>query len=174
MRRQDALACAVLALALVASRAGEQVGRAAPACTLTAIGGSEPISFAPERGKVLWIDFWASWCATCAQSFPFLVALDRDYRARGLEIIGVNLDEEPADAQAFLARYDVGFEQAADPSGRCPQAYGVEALPSAYLVDRSGSIRHVQRGFRASESAELRARVEGLLAEGAAAPGTAR
>jgi thiol-disulfide isomerase/thioredoxin len=157
--------CAALGFLLLGSRAAEQIGRAAPACALTAVGGAQPIALAPDRGKVLWIDFWASWCASCAESFPFLMALDRDFRARGLHIVGVNLDEEPEDAQAFLARYAARFEQTADPSGRCPREFGVEALPSSVLVDRRGVIRHVHRGFRASESAELRALVESLLAE---------
>jgi thiol-disulfide isomerase/thioredoxin len=167
MRRLGGLACAALGLCLLGSREAEQVGRAAPSCALTSVGGAQPIALAPDRGKVLWIDFWASWCTTCAQSFPFLIALDRDYRARGLDVVGVNLDEEPEDAQAFLARYAAAFEQTADATGRCPRAFGVEALPSSVLVDRRGMIRYVHRGFRASESEELRALVESLLQEDA-------
>ena len=96
------------------------------------------------------------------------MALDRDFRARGLEVVAVNLDEEPEEAQAFLARHAARFEQAADPTGRCPRDFGVETLPSSYLVDRRGVIRHVHRGFRESESEKLRALVESLLAEDAA------
>jgi thiol-disulfide isomerase/thioredoxin len=167
MRRSAVLVCAALGLGLLGSRAAEQIGRVAPPCALTSIGGAQPIALAPDRGKVLWIDFWASWCPSCAQSFPFLIALDRDFRARGFEIVAVNLDEEPEDAQAFLARHAARFELAADPSGRCPRDFGVEALPSSYLVDRHGVIRHVHRGFRESESEKLRALVESLLAEDA-------
>jgi thiol-disulfide isomerase/thioredoxin len=159
--------CAALALCLLGNRASEQIGRAAPPCALTSVGGAQPIALAPDRGKVLWIDFWASWCPSCAQSFPFLIALDRDFRARGLEVVAVNLDEEPEAAQAFLARHAARFEQAADPSGRCPRDFGVETLPSSYLVDRRGVIRHVHRGFREGESEKLRKLVESLLAEAA-------
>jgi peroxiredoxin len=165
MRRLGVLVGAAFALALLGSREAEQVGRPAPACALTSIDGAEEVALAPDRGKVLWIDFWASWCRSCTESFPFLSALDRDFRARGLEIVAVNLDEEPEDAEAFLSRHAVRFELAADRSGRCPRAFGVEALPSSYLIDRHGVIRHVHRGFRASESEALRARVAALLAE---------
>jgi thiol-disulfide isomerase/thioredoxin len=167
MRRHGVLVGAALGLCLLGNRAAEQIGRFAPSCALTSGGGAQPIALAPDRGKVLWIDFWASWCPSCAQSFPFLIALDRDFRARGLEVVAVNLDEEPEAAQAFLAQHAARFEQAADPSGRCPRDFGVETLPSSYLVDRRGVIRHVHRGFREGESEKLRKLVESLLAEAA-------
>jgi thiol-disulfide isomerase/thioredoxin len=167
MRRLSVLLCAALAPALMAGREAEQVGRAAPACALATIDGEPLASLAPGRGSVLWIDFWASWCPSCVESFPFLNGLDRDYRARGLEIVAINLDEEPDDARAFLERQPARFQLAADRSGRCPRDFGVEAIPSAYLIDRRGVIRHVHRGFRAGEAEALRQRVESLLAEDA-------
>jgi peroxiredoxin len=166
MRRVGALTVAVLGLALLGSREAGPVGRPAPACALTALEGAQPVALSPARGKVLWIDFWASWCPSCAESFPFLIALDRDFRARGLEVVAVNLDEEPEQAREFLARYGVRFELAADRSGECPRAFGVDSIPSAFLVDRGGVIRYVHRGFRSGDVDALRARVESLLAEG--------
>jgi thiol-disulfide isomerase/thioredoxin len=168
MRRFGALLCAALAPALMAGREAEQVGRIAPACSLTSVGDGEPVALAPDRGKVLWIDFWASWCSSCAESFPFLMALDRDFRVRGLEIVAVNFDEEPEEVQAFLERHPARFEVAADRSGACPRDFGVEAMPTAYLVDRRGVIRHVHRGFRAQDAGALRELVEALLEEQAA------
>lgn len=170
MRRGKVAACAAMAIALLASRAAEQVGRTAPACKLTDVGDQQPVALEQYRGRVLWLDFWASWCATCAESFPFLNALERDFGARGLSVLAINLDEDPEDAREFLARHPARFAQAADRSGRCPREFGVEAMPSSYLVDRRGVIRHVQRGFRAGEAAELRAQIEALLAEEAGEP----
>jgi thiol-disulfide isomerase/thioredoxin len=117
------------------------------------------------RGAVLWVDFWASWCGSCAESFPFLDDLDREFRARGLVVLGVNLDEVPEDARDFLARHPVGFTQAADPSWQCPRTFGLRGMPVAYLIDRHGSVRHVEQGFRAGEAPRLRSLVEALLAE---------
>jgi thiol-disulfide isomerase/thioredoxin len=170
MRRVGALTVAVLGFALLGSREASPAGRPAPACALTALDGAAPVAFAPARGKVLWVDFWASWCPSCAESFPFLIALDRDFRARGLEVVAINLDEEPEEARAFLARYGVRFELAADRTGECPRAFGVDAIPSAVLVDRDGVIRYVHRGFRAADADALRARVDSLLEEGRVTP----
>jgi thiol-disulfide isomerase/thioredoxin len=165
--RRRALLAAALALALLANRSGEQVGRAAPDCALTELGGEQPIDLARYRGQVLWLDFWASWCGSCAESFPYLNGLQREFGARGFQVLAVNLDEEPRDAQAFLALHPARFALAADASGRCPRDFGVERMPTAVLIDRAGVIRHVQPGFRAGEAEALRARVAALLAEGA-------
>ena len=165
MHRGSVAACAALGLALLASRAGEQVGRTAPACALTEIGGAQPVALEQYRGRVLWLDFWASWCGTCAESFPFMNALERDYGARGLTVLAVNLDEEPEAAREFAALHPARFAKAADPSGRCPREFGVESMPSSYLVDRRGVIRHVLRGFRAGEAEKLRPLIEKLLNE---------
>ncbi len=93
--------------------------------------------------------------------------LDREFRDRGLQILAINLDEKLEDARAFLAKHPVSFALAADPSGRCPRDFGVQGMPSSYLVDRQGIIRHVHLGFRPGEAKKLWALVEQLLAEGA-------
>jgi len=170
MRRVGAVAIALLGFASLGSRDGEPVGRLAPDCALTALDSGEEVALAPARGKVLWVDFWASWCSACVESFPFLMALDRDYRERGLEIVAVNLDEKPEEARAFLAHYPVRFELAADRSRDCPRAFGVASLPSAVLVDRGGVIRFVHRGFHPGDAEALRTQVESLLDEGGAPP----
>ena len=117
------------------------------------------------EGRVLLVDFWASWCPTCEQSFSFLNALARDYRGKGLEVLAVNLDAERSDAVDFLASRRVEFEVAYDASGRCPRRFGVPGMPTAYLIDRTGRIRAVTRGFRPGEAQALRRQIEGLLRE---------
>ena len=160
--------CAALAFAAVSNSSGVETGRAAPNCTLTPVGGAQPYDTQRYRGKVLYVDFWASWCPPCARSFPFMNALDRELRDRGLQVLGINLDEDPEDAKRFLEKYPAEFSVAFDASGRCPQDFGVQAMPSSYLVDRKGTIRHVHLGFRRGESEELRGLVEQLLAESSA------
>ena len=95
-------------------------------------------------------------------------ALDRELRDRGLQVLGINVDEDPEDAKRFLEKYPAEFTVAFDPNGQCPQDFGVQAMPSSYLVDRKGNIRHVHLGFRRGESEELRSLVEQLLAESSA------
>jgi peroxiredoxin len=86
-------------------------------------------------------------------------------QAKGLEIVGVNLDEEPAEAKAFLEKTPAKFAVMADASGQCPQEFGVKAMPSSYLIDRKGVIRHVHLGFKPSEASQLREQVNSLLDE---------
>jgi peroxiredoxin len=117
------------------------------------------------RGKVVYLDFWASWCTPCAKSFRFLNELDGDLKARGLQVVGINLDEIPEDATGFLTKHPARFTLAADRDFECAKAFDVQAMPSSYLVDRKGMVRHVHLGFRAGESGELRGLVEQLLAE---------
>jgi thiol-disulfide isomerase/thioredoxin len=168
-RRPLAVLCAAIGIALAPPSRGVEVGVSIPECALAPLGDAPPPELARLRGEVLWIDFWASWCGPCAGSIPFLNALDAELGARGLRILGVNLDEDPRDAAEFLESHPARFALAADPTGECPRRFGVDAMPSAYLVDRRGVVRHVQRGFRARDTAALRRLVEALLAEGPAA-----
>jgi thiol-disulfide isomerase/thioredoxin len=136
-----------------------------PGCdarSLTGSGSYDPRQF---HGDVVWVDFWASWCGSCAESFPFLEDLQRQLGGRGLRVLAISVDERVRDARAFLARHPVGFALAADPGGKCAGRFGVRALPAAFLVDRQGNVRHVQAGFRADQAPALRGRVEALLAE---------
>lgn len=115
------------------------------------------------EGRVVLVDFWASWCPTCEQSFSFLNALARDYRDAGLEVLAVNLDTDRRDALDFLAGRRIEFELAHDASGRCPRRFGLPGMPTAYLIDRGGRVRAVNRGFRKGEMQVLRQQIEGLL-----------
>jgi thiol-disulfide isomerase/thioredoxin len=155
----------LLACALASPAAAIEPGDRAPNCRLGAVADDARYELEQFRGAVLWLDFWASWCEPCKESFPFLDDLDREFRARGLTVLGINLDEELDDARGFLAGHPVGFAQAADPSGQCPRLFGVRGMPAAYLIDRRGFVRHMHYGFRAGEVPRLRGLVEALLAE---------
>jgi thiol-disulfide isomerase/thioredoxin len=141
------------------------VGVEAPVCALSPLATPEAVDMRQLRGQVVYVDFWASWCGPCAQAFPFMNALDREFRERGLQIIGINVDEHPADARRFLAKHAASFRLAADPGGDCPRRFGVRAMPSSYLIDRNGVVRYEQVGFRAGATGKLRQVVEQLLAE---------
>jgi len=157
--------CALLCVAGGSALGAATVGQPVPACELHPLQGSQRVALDEFRGSVLYVDFWASWCRPCAKSFPFLNAIDEEFRDRGLRVLGVNLDEQVPQAEQFLAKFPARFALAADPSGRCPRAFGVAAMPSSYLIDRKGIVRHVHRGFRSDDAAELREMVQGLLSE---------
>lgn len=162
--------CFAAATALACGAEAAEAARKVPDCALTAVHGGQSMNLNQFRGKVLYLDFWASWCGPCAQSFPFMNHLHQELRSRGLQVVGINLDEEPGDAAAFLAKRPAHFDVAMDADKSCAQQFGVKAMPSSYLVDRQGVIRHVHLGFRpGGEADELRNLVEQLLAEAPAA-----
>lgn len=153
-------------LVSIASLQAAEVGQQLSACSLTKLSNSkQPVEMNQFAGKVLYLDFWASWCPPCAKSFPFLNELHQQYQNEGLQIIGINLDEVAEDAEKFLTQYPAEFTIASDLSKQCAENLAVAAMPSSYLIDRKGIIRHIHLGFRAGETQELREMVKQLLAE---------
>jgi thiol-disulfide isomerase/thioredoxin len=121
----------------------------------------------PERtGRVVLVDFWASWCGPCKASFPVLDQLHRDYATKGLVVVGVGVDEKPAAAADFVRRLAPAFPVVHDRAQRLVKAVAVPTMPTSYLLGRDGRVRFVHRGFHGERSArELRAQIETLLAE---------
>jgi thiol-disulfide isomerase/thioredoxin len=168
--RSAASACAQAAAALlvagllalpVAARAVAP-GDVAPAFVLPAPDGGT-VSLEAERGHVVWLDFWASWCAPCRQSFPWMADLQRRHGARGLRVIAVNVDARPAEARRFLARDPPPFAIALDPSGDLARRYAIRAMPTSVLIDTSGRVLAVHNGFRTADAADLERRIERAL-----------
>jgi cytochrome c biogenesis protein CcmG, thiol:disulfide interchange protein DsbE len=137
------------------------LGSIAPEITLP--GVKEPVVLNNFKGKVVYIDFWASWCGPCKQSFPFMNALQTKYKTQGLEIIAVNLDANSADASAFLTKVPANFSIAFDPKGDTPKRYKLKAMPSSYLVGRDGKVLAVHQGFKAEDQSELEKRIAQAL-----------
>ncbi len=117
------------------------------------------------QGKVIYLDFWATWCPPCMKSMPFLNTLRNEMVDQGFEIIAISVDEEPHVASQFLQKYPVDYLIAMDPSGHCPKKYEVKAMPSAYFIDRKGIIRDIHLGFKEGDEEEIRNRVIALLEE---------
>lgn len=140
-----------------------EVSQEAPSCVLTTFKGREPVTINQLQGEVLYVDFWASWCPPCRESIPFLNELYRDFSDQGLHILGVNLNEKLSDAKKFLAIFPASFHIMLDPDRKCARAFDVRAMPSSYLIDRSGVIRHIHLGFRSGDRKEIRAWVKKLL-----------
>lgn len=143
---------------------GGSVGQHMPDCKTSALEPSSGFDFAAARGKVLYVDFWASWCVPCAKAFPFLNALHQDYAEQGLLVVGISVDEKLEDANDFIRKHPVQFITVSDTTGSCPKAFAVAGMPSSYLVDRQGIIHHVHTGFRDSDIAQRRQQIEQLLA----------
>lgn len=120
---------------------------------------------ADYAGKVVILDFWASWCGPCRRSFPWLNDMHHKYEQDGLLIIGVNLDASREDAEAFLDAYPAQFQIHFDTDAVLATEYGVESMPSSYVVGRDGELRASHRGFRVKEQAEYEAILVEALGE---------
>lgn len=109
-----------------------------------------PEALASYRGQIVYVDFWASWCAPCAQSFPWLNSLKARYGDR-LTVVGVNVDERHGDAERFLAQHPAQFTLVFDPKGALAERYQVAGMPSAVILGADGSVLHQHVGFREEE-----------------------
>jgi thiol-disulfide isomerase/thioredoxin len=119
------------------------------------------------KGRVVLVDFWASWCAPCKVSFPALDALHEEFHDAGLEVVAINVDEDAKSARAFLSGKSPSMTVLFDPKGRSPEAFKVEGMPSSFLIDREGNIRFRHMGFTDQTRTDFRREIKILLGEGA-------
>src|ERR1700694_2502274 len=138
-------------------------GKPAPACSAPLLDGGRSVSLADYRGHVVYLDFWASWCGPCRESFPFMNELQRELAGKGLQILAVSVDKTPEDARRFLARYPAQFTVALDAAGTCPAAFQLQGMPSSYIIDKGGAVRAVHAGFRNRDRAEIRQQLLDVL-----------
>lgn len=160
--RATAVAAATLAATLsMASAFALDKGSPAPAFDLPGKDGQ--VQLAKYQGKLVYVDFWASWCGPCRQSFPWMNEMQARYGARGLQVIGVNLDAQSADARKFLAETPARFTIAFDPAGATPRAYGIKGMPSSVLIGPDGKVLYEHAGFKEADRGELEKVIQGAL-----------
>ena len=155
----------IILIVLSYSVSAIELNSAAPLFSLPSIKTTQQVTLSDYKGKVIYLDFWASWCAPCRVSFPILDNLHQTYQKDGFEVVAINLDEEPEAAQRFLKDYPASFTVLRDAIGHVPENYYVEAMPSSFLIDRKGIIRHIHEGFSRTDEADLKQKIEMLLAE---------
>lgn len=156
---------------------GLRAGATAPELTIDLGGGSiyqlhdldgQPITLAALRGKVVWLNFFASWCPPCQQETPILRSLSDTYRDRGLALVGISVQETtPTDVKAYAERYRLRYTIGFDGSGEVLRAYRVFALPTQFFIDVNGVIREIVSGPVDEQGAK--ALIESMLAEAPAA-----
>jgi thiol-disulfide isomerase/thioredoxin len=156
-------AAALLFAALAVPASSLEAGDPAPEFSAPGLTGGT-VSLAAYRGKVVYLDFWASWCGPCAQALPALEELRQEFAPGDFQVVAVNVDRDPKLAKKFLQKRPVGYPSAIDPKGALPARFGIESMPTSFLIDRAGVVRHVQRGFRASDVGPLREEIRKLVA----------
>ena len=155
--------CVLVALGAWAGTAAHALepGQSAPDFDLATANGRLKLS--DLRGRTVYLDFWASWCGPCKQSFPWMGEMQTRYRAQGLSVVAIDVDQRVADGKAFLDRVKADVEVAFDPQGVTPKAYGVKAMPTSLLIGPDGKVIMVHGGFRMEDRAELEQRIRQAL-----------
>jgi thiol-disulfide isomerase/thioredoxin len=148
-----------------AAGAGPMANTAAPAFTLPLLGGSQ-FSLAEHKGKVVMLDFWATWCGPCIRALPTVTKVTGEYAPKGVVFAAVNLQEDADKVSGFMENKSWDFTVALDSDGSVADQFGVSAIPHSVIIDKKGVIRYVHVGFdpRTGEE-ELRKELEALLAE---------
>ncbi|WP_041766445.1 TlpA disulfide reductase family protein [Psychromonas ingrahamii] len=121
------------------------------------------LNLSEYQNKVVYLDFWASWCGPCRQSFPWLNAMHSKYRDKGLVIIAVNLDKDSNKADQFIKAFPADFLLYSDPKGISAQKYKITAMPSSYLFSGKGELAEKHLGFEKSEVARYEKNIVKLL-----------
>jgi thiol-disulfide isomerase/thioredoxin len=163
--------CAGVSLLLSASalagdppvRPGLKVGDPSPVFSDFAL---VPNTLPPTNGKVVLLDFWASWCAPCKASFPAYSRIDQEFRDAGLVIIAVGVDDKLAAHNAFVEKLKPTFEIVHDSTKSLVKAVNVKSMPTAYLIGRDGKVRSIHVGFFGRKTeVDLRNEIQSLLKE---------
>lgn len=136
----------------------------APDFTLKSNSG-ENIRLAEQRGKVVMLNFWATWCAPCRKEMPLLDDLYNRYNAAGFELYGVNVEPESEPANKMAKEMGLNFPILYDTDSKVSRLYNVDAMPTTVVIDRDGNVRYVNRGYRDGDEEKYREQIRELIRE---------
>jgi peroxiredoxin len=151
---------AVLIFASVCEAAA--VGEQAPGFSLPTLSG-ETVSLDSLKGKVLLLNFWASWCTPCQEELPEFQKFQEKYQDRGFTVVGINIDKKQANAAKYVQRFGLSFPVVLDPDSETIRNYRGRSMPISYLVDQNGVIRQVFFGFNPKKLAGMELAIQEAL-----------
>jgi len=137
----------------------------APDFTLPTFPDNTEISLKDFKGRVVYLDFWATWCPPCRKSFPWMDEMHERYKDEGLSIIAVSVDKKRELIEQFIKKMEPGFIIAHDPTGTVAKTYQLRAMPTTYLINRNGQLVMTHMGFRSKDTDKLEATIQSLLEE---------
>lgn len=143
------------------SGSGVKEGDKAPTFAIESINDAGKVAVNP--GKVTIVDFWATWCEPCKKSFPKYQELYVKYKASGLEIAAVSVDDEKNGIPDFIKTHGAKFPVGWDEGHKIADQYKPENMPSAYVIGKDGTVKHIHRGYHDGEEAELDKEIKSLL-----------
>lgn len=126
---------------------------------------NQTTSLAEFKGQVVYVDFWASWCVPCRKSFPWMNEMQRKYQAQGLAVVAINLDTDPALAQAFLADVPADFSVRFNPEGDVARSFDLLGMPSSFIFNRQGQLVQSHVGFYTDKITDYEQELVSLLKE---------
>ena len=157
---------ASVVFAVVAGTASSAIAPSTPAPDFSLHAMSGPnMRLQDQRGRVVMVNFWATWCAPCRQEMPQLNRLYQKYRSSGFVLLGVNVDDDPSKAAEVATKLGVTFPVLLDADKRVSKLYDLNTMPSTVVIDRDGKMRFLHRGYRAGTEAEYEQTIRGLLKE---------
>lgn len=162
-RFTQTIAIAIACIALPSTGFALDTGDRAPDFAAPSLMDGAPVELSEYRGKVVYLDFWASWCGPCLKAIPEVEEMRAEFPESEFQIIAVNLDQKKKKALRFLKKNPIGYPSASDPEGELPGQFGLETMPTSYLIDEDGVIRYVHRGFKKGDGSKLRHEIRSLL-----------
>lgn len=151
----------MFAFPLISHAAGWKEGQELPGLDGSGLEGTLP----SLKGRVVYLDFWASWCAPCKASFPVLQRWHETLSGSGLTVLAVSVDEAREEMERFVRKTKVSFSIVRDAKQKLVAAADVKTMPTAFLIDRKGRVRLVHNGFSAGDEMGLEKRIKQLIAE---------
>jgi len=123
------------------------------------------LNLSDYQGKVVVLDFWASWCVPCRRSFPWMNAMHDKYKESGLVVLAVNLDRDRDNAESFLSKYAANFKIVYDPEATLASEFGVEVMPSSFVIGRGGEIVAKHTGFKVKRQDDYESTIRAAIGE---------